>query len=197
MPSNQRRNTKSKNSPVGMQGFWRLLKDVRHLLVWAVGSATIPIVAGFASLYPPWPPAIVQVTALLQVVTLILVYQYLRLSSVKVINRTLFAGAVILCLVSTLYLVALSQFTFTEPISKLRFVKGFVCTKDALALYANLCPWLGDDQLREAEWESARMWTPWSITAVRVALVLLWSTSFVALSSVLGSFIVHQSNARR
>lgn len=188
--------TRQNGALVGMTGFWRLLKEVRHLFIWAVASATVPIVSGFTSFYPPWPPAIVQLTALLQVVTLVLTYQALRPGSASVVNWILAASAVVLCVGSVLYLVALSQFTFAEPLSKLRFVKGFVCTSDALTLYHDICPWLGDDQLRDAEWEAPRLWTLWSITLVRIVLVLLWLVPFVSLSTLLGSFVVYQSAAK-
>jgi hypothetical protein len=92
-----------------------------------------------------------------------------------------------------LYLTMLSQFTFTEPHSNLRSVKGFVCTNDALIVYRDLCPWLHDDQLAEAEWEAPRLWTLWSITLVRIAVVTLWSLSFTSLASLIGSFVVYQS----
>jgi hypothetical protein len=182
-----------KSPLLGMQGFWHLLREVRHLLTWGVGSATVPIAIGFTSFYPPWPPAIVQLTALLQVVALVLTYHTFRQASAKVLNRLLATSAAVLCIGSLLYLVGLSQFTFTEPLSKLRFVKGFICTSDAFTVYHDMCPWLGDDQLRQAEWEAPRLWTLWSVTVVRVALVLLWLVSFVALSTLLGSFVVHQS----
>lgn len=178
----------------GMRGFWRLLKEVRGLLLWAVGSATIPIFAGLASFYPPWPPAIVPVTSILMVITLVLAFQLLRLAPVTTVNNVLVVSAIIVCFTSTVYLVGLSQFTFTEPHSQLRFVKGFVCTNDALLVYGVSCPWLGDDQLLQAEWEAGRLWTLWSITIIRIALVLLWSIAFVALSFLLGSFIVQQLN---
>ena len=175
-----------------VQDFWRLLKDVQHLVAWALGAAAAAIAAGFLSLAPPWPPAVVQTTALLELVVLILVYQYLKDAPRRVINLVIASAAILLCVSSIMYLAGLSQFTFTEPVSSLRFVKGFVCTSDASLLYADKCPWLHDDQLREAEWEAPRLWLLWSITVVRVGLVLLWSISFLALSCLLGSFAVYQ-----
>jgi hypothetical protein len=179
----------------GMNDFWRLLKDVQHLFAWALGAAAASIAAGFLSLAPPWPPVVAQITALLELVVLVLVYQYLKDASRRVINLVIAASAISLCISSVMYLAALSQFTFTEPVSNLRFVKGFVCTSDASLLYPKLCPWLNDDQLQEAEWEAPRLWVMWSITIVRVGLVLLWSFSFLALSCLLGSFAVHQRAA--
>jgi hypothetical protein len=103
-------------------------------------------------------------------------------------------SATLLCISSIVYLVIVSQFTFTEPLTKLRDVKGFVCTSDALIVYRDLCPWLHDDQLMGAEWDASRLWTLWSITVVRVLLVTFWALSFTSLSSLIGSFVVYQSS---
>lgn len=180
----------------GMEGFWHLLKQVRRLLLWAFISAAAPILAGFASLYPPWPSAIVHVTALLQVIALVFIYQHIREANVTIVNRVLLTAATAVCLISVIYLVLLSQFTFTEPASQQRFVKGFACTEQAKSLYASVCPWLGDDQLIEAEWEAPRLWHQWTITVMRTSLVVFWLASFAALTTLLGAFVVYQSGNR-
>ena len=178
-----------------LKPFWQLLRNVRRILLWSMGAAAAPIVAGFSSLTPPWPPDVVPMTALLQVVTIVLLYHYFPNPTAAVANRILSISAAFLCGASILYLVLLSQFTFTEPVSKLTFVKGLVCTRDALAVYPKLCPWLGDDQLIEAEWEASRLWTLWSITFIRVVLLASWLLSFGSLSCLLGSFFVFQAGS--
>jgi hypothetical protein len=57
----------------GMTEFWRLLKDIQHLFAWRHRSRL-----AFLSLAPPWPPAVSQITTLLELVVLVLIYQYLK-----------------------------------------------------------------------------------------------------------------------
>ncbi len=71
-------------------------------------------------------------------------------------------------------------------------MKGFVCTDVAATVYGTDCPLLVEDQIRDAEWDSSRLWTPLSITASRVTLVVVWLLAFLALTGVLGAFVVRQ-----
>ena len=77
------------------------------------------------------------------------------------------------------FMILSSLFIETIPLSGVRVVKGFVCTADALAVYGKECPDLSRDALRDAEWESIVLWTRWSVTLVRLSLVLTW-LAFVA-----------------
>ena len=75
---------------VGLKGFKELLEEFKGLSVWAVGgSIAVPFAAALASLSPPWPPAIVLVTAVAELVALIYVYQFLKSAKRKNINRIL------------------------------------------------------------------------------------------------------------
>lgn len=77
------------------------------------------------------------------------------------------------------FMILSSLFIETIPLSGVRVVKGFVCTADALTVYAKQCPDLPREALRDAEWESIVLWTRWSVTLVRLSLVLTW-LAFVA-----------------
>jgi hypothetical protein len=106
-------------------------------------------------------------------------------------------SAVVLAVVGIAYLVALSLYTYETPMTKERWVKGFDCTRDALAVFKEKCPDLGMDELKTAEYEAERLWTARSVTIVRTSLVALWAAAFIALSVLLGSFIVYQSRGAR
>ena len=177
----------------GLVGFKELLKEFRGLSVWAVGgSVAVPFAAALVSLSPPWPPAIVLVTAIAELVALIYVYQFLRKAKRRTINRTIAAGGLALVVLGGVYLAAVSLYTYEVPTTKERFVKGYVCTEDAAAVFKQKCPDLGLDELKTAEFDADRLWTSHSIAATRLAIVGLWIAAFVALSVLVGSFLVYQ-----
>src|SRR5262245_4193246 len=148
----------------GLTGFKQILEEFRGLSSWAVGGAVaVPFVAALADLAPPWPKGIVVTTAILELVALVLVYQLLRTAPKKRIDRTLLGSAALLALSSLIYLAALSFFVYEVPNDGGRWVKGFVCTADAQAVFAARCPFLGMDELRTAEFEAERLWTAWSV----------------------------------
>jgi hypothetical protein len=177
----------------GLVGFRELLKEFRGLSIWAVGgSVAVPFAAALVSLSPPWPPAIVLVTAIAELVALIYVYQFLKPARRKSINRILAVSGLLLATVGAVYLTAMSLYTFQVPTTKERFVKGRECTPEAGAVFGEKCPDLGLDELKTAEYDADRLWTARSIAETRMAIVALWLASFVALSVLVGSFLVYQ-----
>lgn len=186
----------------GLVGFKELLEEFKGLSVWAVGgSVAVPFAAALASLSPPWPRAIVLVTAVAELVALIYVYQFLKSLKRKNINRIIAVSGLLLVLFGVVYLAGVSLYTYEVPTTKQRFVKGYVCTVDASAVFKEKCPDLGMDELKTAEYDADRLWTARSIAATRLALVGLWLAAFVALSVLVGSFLVYQlqvsSNPKR
>ena len=177
----------------GLVGFKELLSEFRGLSIWAVGgSLAVPFAAAVASLSPPWPPAIVLVTAVAELVALIYVYQFLKSAKRRSINRIIAATGPALVILGAAYLVGVSLYTYEVPTTKQRFVKGYVCTEEAVSVFKQKCPDLGIDELKQAEYDADRLWTSRSIAMTRLAIVALWLAAFVALSILVGSFLVYQ-----
>lgn len=176
----------------GLGPFRNILRDVKELWAWAAGAATIPFLANLAALAPPWPPAIVYLTAIIELIALILAFQLLRKASPQTINRVLAVSAILLFTLSVFYLVLLSQFTYDIPGTKITSIKGFTCSSEAAIAYPAKCPWLGERELKQAEWYAPHLWTTWSITLTRVALTSIWLSSFMMLTLVFGTFVVYQ-----
>jgi hypothetical protein len=122
----------------------------------------------------------------------VFVFQFLRTASRKRINTVLIAGAVLLVGSTLVYFSLFSYFTYTTPGKKVRMVKGFVCTPMAAKVYKDACPDLGMDELNQAEYEAERLWTRSSILIARLGLTAFWLLTFLALSVILGSFLVYQ-----
>jgi hypothetical protein len=177
----------------GLVGFKELLSEFRGLSIWAVGgSLAVPFAAALASLSPPWPPAIVLVTAVAELVALIYVYQFLKSAKRRTINRIIAATGPALVILGAAYLVGVSLYTYEVPTTKQRFVKGYVCTEEAVSVFKQKCPDLGIDELKQAEYDADRLWTSRSIAMTRLAIVALWLAAFVALAILVGSFLVYQ-----
>lgn len=182
----------------GIDDFKRLLDEFRGLSTWSVGGAVaVPFAAALVDLSPPWPKGAVLVTAVVELLVLALVFQFLRNARKNVINWTMAASVLVLAVVSPIYLLQLSLYTYEVPTTKERFVKGDECTPDAKEVFPDRCPDLGLDELRGAEYAAERLWTGRSIASVRVRLMLLWAAAFVALSAALGSFLVYQLRSRK
>lgn len=144
----------------GFLGFKELLREFRGLSVWAVGgSVAVPFAAALAALSPPWPSAIVLVTAVAELVALIYVYQFLKGARRRTINRILSVSGLLLVLLGATYLVAVSLYTYEVPPNHERFVKGYQCTVDASAVFPGKCPDLDLDELKTAEYDADRLWT--------------------------------------
>src|ERR1700730_9088529 len=139
------RKQKEKHIQTGIDDFWKVVRQYGRILTWGLGAAVVPIAAGLASLAPPWPPAVMQITALLELVILLTVFQILQVSKKTTVNHVIVSAAAVLVIFSLFYLFGISQFTYEEPLSKLRFVKGFICTSDALTVFPKKCPFYGDN----------------------------------------------------
>jgi hypothetical protein len=175
----------------GLDEFRRLLRDVKQLWAWGAAAAAVPFLANFLSLAPPWPVAIPYLTALVELITLILVFQFLKRSPRRSINRVIATSTVVLFGASLIYLGLLAEFTFETP-SRTREIKGFICGREAMKVFEDKCPWLGLSELSHIEYQPRSLWVSWSVSAMAIFLNLLWLLCFMMLSAVLGSFAVYQ-----
>ncbi len=158
------------------------------------GMLALPLAASYASLAPPAPSTSVAIAIAIfgQIVSLLIAARHLASTMRRNINRLMVGGIIVLALASLVYLWALSAYTFEIPTSKERQSKGFVCSTNALIVYGNKCPSLGDDDLREAEYVAERLWTAQSIAIVNVGLLTLWTLSFVSLAIVVTCLLALQ-----
>lgn len=175
-----------------MSEFWATAEEIKRLWAWIVAAAGLPFLAGLAKVAPPWPPAVPVLTSIVNLLALIVSYQFFQVSSKKLINKVIIINLVILIIFSMLYLGFLSEMTFEVPGSNVDRIKGFSCTDLARVSFPGKCPWFGESELRLAEWTPENLWNSWSITAVRLAIVALWLVSFMSFSTILGTFVIFQ-----
>jgi hypothetical protein len=193
--------TDARGEPVGRirgrtayDDFLGILKKFRALSTSALGTgAAVPFVAYLTSISPPWPPGIMFLTALTELVCLIVVFQFLRERGRKIVNRALGGFVACLFVVSSVYLVLFSIFTFAAPKTGERLVKGFLCNPPIRKAYFDDCPLLNIGYLRDAQYTPELLWQEWSIEVMRVVLSITWLFAFVLLSASIGIFLVFQT----
>jgi len=165
------------------------LKNLVKVLGIGAAFATIPLFAALAGLEPPWPPAIGFVSAALVLLSSLIAWEWTRRAKLR--NRR---GLIILATLLTLgglfgYLVQYSLFIEPVPGSKIRVVRGFTCTDDALKVYGHQCPDLPREALRDAEWEAPALWTRGSLTAARLGLTGTWLLFTAGLIGAVGAVV--------
>lgn len=157
-------------------------------------AAAIPIAAHQAALSPPWPPGVVYLTLAVLCATIISSIWILR-AMPRLRPWIIAAAAAVLMGTASVYLFAVSTFTYQTPTTKERWAKGYVCTDDALLVYKQRCPQLGMDELRNAEFEAERLWTSRSVSIVRVSMLALWLLSFAMLGLLVSAGLTRSASA--
>jgi hypothetical protein len=177
--------------------FRNFITEYRQLVLLGIGGSAVPIAAALFSLTPAWPAGIAGVTAVAQLLVLALIFQLLRSARRRVVNRVMIRSTILLCMLLPIYLLFIALFTYTEPVSKLRFTKGFECTDDAKLVFHNKCPFLGTDEISTAQYEEETLWTAPSVSAMKSLIVIVWLGCFATLSTILGCFVVFQMNQKQ
>jgi hypothetical protein len=176
----------------GLTDFKRFLREFKNLSLWgAASSALLPFIASFLAIIPPWPPRLDVITAAVQLITLVVVYQGFknnRNAITRSIRRLAFAAFVILLG----YMVLFSIFTIYVPQAKRSIVIGYECTAKALSVFRDHCPHLTIDDLATVAYDEFVLWTKASIAVTRAALIGVWMTLFILFASILGQFLIIQ-----
>jgi hypothetical protein len=181
----------------GYEDFLEVAKKFRKLSFGVIGGGAVaPFAAYVAGITPPWPHGITLPTALVELVVLILVFQFFRRSPRKVINKVMRLSAAGLFVASALYLSLFSFATFEIGDSKERDVKGFVCVEKLPDATRAECPFVGQERLKDAAFHAELIWRPWSIQLVRLVIVLVWLGDFLLLSTLIGTFVVFQTRPK-
>jgi hypothetical protein len=162
-----------------------------------MGAAlVIPSLTSIASFAPSWPSHSTAVTTFVSLLALVLIFLHLK-SHPKTIKSIVISGVSLFVVVSCAYFVVISLYTYELPATKTRYAIGFVCTPEALMVYKEKCPHLGDDELRAAEYDSERLWTRYSITIVETCLWLLWVSAFVSIGTLAAAFAATEIDFRK
>lgn len=179
----------------GTDDFFVVLQNYRKLSVWAAGgSVAVPFVAQFIGVVPPFPTGLNVISAVLQLVVLMIMFQLYRRKPRALINRRMPLFAALALAALLVYLFAFGILVVEGPGTE-RYAIGLQCTEAARLVHGESCPFLGAGALAGAAWDEFLLWTRWSVSLVRLLLVGLWFAFFGFLAAAIGVFLVYQGDA--
>lgn len=175
----------------GLADFRNFFTSFVGLIAAGVATTALVLVTALVGIAPPWPTAIVQITAISQLLALIFVYQKLSRAGRSRIEKRMQVNLVVLVALAILYLGLHSVLVFAMPNGELG-ARGIICSANAATLYPDSCPLLERVQISTAEFESDRLWTPLGLTISRLGLLVAWVGAFACLVNVVAAFVVFQ-----
>jgi uncharacterized membrane protein YfcA len=173
------------------------LKRIYDVVGIGGGAAAIPMLAAFADLQPPWPPAIAYVSAAMILMAALAAIEWGR-NSKQVFRRRLIIGSAVATLIGLFaYLTLYSLFVENVPGADVRVIKGYECTSEAALIFSDRCPDLGGKELRGAAWHAENLWTRESITFIRIGLTACWLLFTAGLIGMVGSVVAGRRAAAK
>jgi hypothetical protein len=177
----------------GLDDFKSVLAEFRSISVWAgVSSVSIPFVAAFAGVIPPWPPHIEYITAVFQLLAIIFMYQLFSDSPRTIASKNIKRLSLFVFVIFFVYLFLFSLFTIHITEEGVYLIIGYQCTEKAVQVYRDACPFLGLQELQNALYDEFALWTKLSVSIVRMVITLLWCLFFIGLSALIGQFLIFQ-----
>lgn len=140
---------------------------------------------------PPWPPGVLAITSIAELLTLIFIFNFFFKSTRKALNRLMLALLMILCVSFVGYLYLFSTYTQNirnKPVSDLLGYEPL--NTDIKQVLAE--GYTKEQILEENEFSPEKIWTQISITLIRIGILLVWLLLFVSFSSFVGFFVVSQ-----
>ena len=175
----------------GLTDFRNFFASFVGLIAAGVATTALVLVTALVGIAPPWPTAIVQITAIAQLLALIFVYQKLARAGRARIEKRMQTNAILLVVLAVVYLGLHSLLVFSMPNGDLG-ARGLICSADAAKLFPNSCPFLERIQISTVEFESDRLWTPAGLAISRLGLLIAWVGAFACLVNVVAAFVVFQ-----
>ncbi|EFF75500.1 hypothetical protein [Achromobacter piechaudii] len=184
----------------GLDEFFAMLDGVRKVaLSAAAGLIALPLAAGLAGFAPPWPPGLVVITSLMELVVLLVVFQTLAKAQRSAASKVIIWSAILVFVTSAVYLVLNAAFVYQIPNDDTRVVMGCGLSDNAQLILksqglnpTDVCPGEFSLLMSSAQYETDKVWTRLSITAIKSALAISWFGSFGALSFLVGVFVAFQ-----
>ncbi len=179
----------------GLDDFYELLKKYGNILAVGLGSAAILLITHLTSASPPWPPAVLQISAIYQLIALIFVHQFFTENSKSVFDRRICSFIIIFVGVSVAYFAANSLLIYSGTNGD-RFVKGLICTADALDQFPKSCPILSDSEISTTGYEGEVLWTAVGLMLGRSVVLMLWVFFLTSIVFVVATFVQFQRNRK-
>jgi hypothetical protein len=178
--------------PSGLNEFKKVVKDFRSVLGLATkGVVAAPLAALFVDFGPSWPSAMPVLTSVWELIVLILVFEFWYGAARRRQRRRMIGLGLLLGLSFAAYLLILSEYTTTNPAGGL-VVHGYSVLPD---VQRTIAPEFSlREALEGAEYDPLRVWTPSSVTHLRLAFLAAWFGMFGSLAAFVAVFVLNQRN---
>ena len=184
-------------SKTGLDEFKVVLGDFRSVAALvAKGALAIPFADLLLRLFdtgisPPWPPGILIITSIAELITLIFIFNFFFDAREKT-SRSLMVGLLAILLISfTAYLILFSTYTVNHPKTHQPIILGYTPVNNDIE-QAVIDGYTAEQLLSENEFSPSKIWTKGSITVVRVGILFGWMVVFISLSSFIAFFVMLQ-----
>ncbi|MGE3241918.1 MAG: hypothetical protein AB7G28_00750 [Pirellulales bacterium] len=183
------------------------LWDYRTLVAWLLGLGTLPpIVGAIGKIGPPWPDVrgIGVYTSLMLWVVLVTSYQRWQDSSLDRLTTLNGRLLVVTIVFAVAYLILNGMFVVDAPTSSNRIAKGFLLrTNQQKVLEEGKFPdgepfpvGSEEDLLKGNQWNARKVYVPWTVGAVEVALLSCWVAGFGTLGALSSVFILSEGRRK-
>ena len=179
----------------GISEFKAVLSDFQQLGSLALkGAIAAPLADIWFKLGPPPAKAMGGLTALIQFVVVVFVFQFWFNSEERKLRfRMLIALSVfVVCLLSSLML--LDGFTVSPGVGRDRIIEGYSLRPDVKHLVNE--SYTPEQALTESEYDPDKVWTRGSIAVLRALITVTWMATFAGFAVYLTLFIILQRRRR-
>jgi hypothetical protein len=175
----------------GISEFKAVLSDFQQLGSLALkGAIAAPLADIWLNLGPPPAKAVGGLTALIEFVAVVSVFQFWSNSEERKLRpRMLIALSVfVVCLLSSLML--LDRFTVSPGAGRDRIIEGYSLRPDVKHLIDE--SFTPEEALTESEYDPDKVWTRGSIAVLRALITVAWMATFAGFAVYLTLFIILQ-----
>lgn len=181
----------------GLDEFKKLVNDYQTVTGYVVkGAVALPLADYVTKLGPFWPnaDAVPVITALVELLTLIWVFQFwLPLNEVR-LRRAFGLSVVFACVLFLSYAIFFEAYTYIPPNSSTSLYKGLCMRPEVKAVIGPQDT--PDSLIHEANDNPAKVYEYWSIILVAVIALCLWLLSFSCFVAAISSFILYQKRRK-
>jgi hypothetical protein len=175
----------------GLSEFKEVLTDFRQLGSLALkGAVAAPLADIWLKLGPPPAKAIGVLTALVEFVAVVCVFQFWSKTKERKLSVLMLIALGIFLVGLLSSLVLLQRFTVSPGQGRDRVVEGYSLRPDMKLVVNELYD--PEQALRESEYDPDKVWTKESITVIRTLITVTWMATFACFAVYLTAFVILQ-----
>jgi hypothetical protein len=174
-----------------MKAATRFFSDYKYVIGYVAAFSTFPALLDILfAIGPPWPHS-TSVSMFSSVVALtVLVFAFGVLRHSKKISRLISVSAVGTLISLGIYIFLKAFFVFNAPDWRHQDARGLIVRAEVAASFG---PGFGvDDALAGAEFDAYKVYVPWTVDAIRCAMLVSWLLLFLSLSALVSVFVLKQ-----